>query len=88
MLQLVAKRISSPEILKQNMNREGNLFYQENSHGKISRIVYFSTTRVIDFIGEVDHTLDALVRAEGHLVENIKLDEARGSLEIIQPTPS
>jgi len=84
MLQLVAKKIVEPKILLENMHGKGNIFYQESPQGKITRIVYFSTSRVIDFTGEPSEALAAIARTGGCLVENIDFNEFRGTIEILQ----
>ena len=84
MLQLVAKKIIEPKVLLENMHGKGNIFYQENPQGKITRIVYFSTSRVIDFTGEANETLAAIARTGGSLVEKIDFNEFHGTVEILQ----
>ena len=66
------------------MHERGTIFYQQNSEGNISRIVYFSTSRIIDYAGKADEALARLIKAEGHLVETIELDEFRDSITILQ----
>ena len=66
------------------MHEQGTLFYQRNPQGNINRIVYFSTSRIVDYAGEVDEVLAKLIRADGHLVESIEIDESRDSITILQ----
>ncbi len=84
MLQLVAKKIIEPKVLLENMHGKGNLFYQESPQGKITRIVYFSTSRVIDFIGEPNEAIAAIARTGGWLVEDIDFNKFHGTVEILQ----
>jgi len=66
------------------MHEQGTLFYQRDPQGNINRIVYFSTSRIVDYAGEVDEVLAKLIRADGHLVESIEIDESRDSITILQ----
>ena len=66
------------------MHEQGTLFYQRDPQGNINRIVYFSTSRIVDYAGEVDEVLAKLIRADGHLVQSIEIDESRDSITILQ----
>ncbi len=84
MLQLVAKKIIEPKILLENMHGKGKIFYQESPEGKITRIVYFSTSRVIDFTGEANEIITGIARSGGYLVENIDFNDFHGTIELFQ----
>ena len=66
------------------MNDKGTTLYQQTRQGNISRVVYFSTSRVVDFEGEIDENLAKIIRADGHLVESIDMDEFHDSIRILQ----
>ena len=82
-LQLVAK-INDPKLLDKSVHEEGTVLYQEDNQGSITRIVYFSTSRAVEYTGKVDEKLAAKVRVLGHRVKNILFDESFGSIEVIQ----
>jgi hypothetical protein len=82
-LQLIAK-ISDPVLLRKSMHELGTIFYQTDGNGKISKVVYFSGSRVVEFDGEIDEALAKRVKAEGHRVESIEVDELQGFVRIVQ----
>ena len=82
-LQLVAK-INDPNLLDKSVHEDGIVLYQEDREGSIIRIVYFSTSRAVEYTGRVDEKLAAKVRVLGHRVKNILFDENFGSIEVIQ----
>jgi len=82
-LQLVAK-IVDPELLGKSMHEEGTLFYLQDGKGSITRAVYFSSSRVIDYEGNVDDKLAQRIRHEGHRAQLIEVDELKDSVRIIQ----
>ena len=81
--QLVA-RINDPKLLNESVNELGTVFYQEDKQGNITRAVYFSTSRIVEYTGEVGEELAKRIRVLGHLVQDIRIDELHDSLEIIQ----
>jgi hypothetical protein len=82
-LQLVAK-VNDPELFKKSMHERGVTLYQEDPQGSIMRVVYFSTSRVVDFVGSLDEALANIIRADGFRVESINLDESHDSVQILQ----
>jgi hypothetical protein len=86
-LQLVA-RVTDPELLSKSIHEHGTLFYQQDTKGNITRIVYFSSSRVIEYHGKVDENLATRVRAEGHQADTVEVDEFQSSVRIVQKSPS
>jgi len=82
-LQLLAK-ITDAELLRKSMHELGTVFYQADSEGNITRVVYFSGSRVVEFVGKVDEALARRVKAEGHKVDSIEVDEFQGFVRIVQ----
>jgi len=82
-LQLVAK-ISDAELLRKSIHELGTLFYQTDGDGGIAKVVYFSGSRVVEFTGKLDEALARRVKAEGHRVNSIEVDEFRGFVRIVQ----
>ena len=82
-LQLLAK-ISDAELLRKSMHELGTVFYQADSEGNITKVVYFSGSRVVEFVGKVDEGLAKCVKALGHKVDNIEVDEFQGFVRIVQ----
>ena len=66
------------------MHEKGVTLFQENPQGIITRIVYFSTSRVVDFEGVLGEAFANIIRADGFRVESINLDEPYDSLQILQ----
>jgi len=81
--QLVAK-ITDVELLRKSIHELGTVFYETNGEGNITRVVYFSGSRVVEFVGKVDDALARRVRAEGHRVELIEVDELQGFVRVVQ----
>ncbi|MGB9774833.1 MAG: hypothetical protein ACPL4I_12615 [Bacteroidota bacterium] len=81
--QLVAK-ISDVELLRKSIHELGTVFYQTDGEGNITKVVYFSGSRVVEFVGKVDESLARRVKAEGHRVELIEVDELQGSVRVVQ----
>ena len=54
--QLLAK-ITDAELLRKSMHELGTVFYQADGDGNITKVVYFSGSRVVEFIGKVDEGL-------------------------------
>jgi hypothetical protein len=81
--QLVAK-ISDPDLLGKSMHELGTMFYQLDSKGNVARVVYFSGSRVIEYNGKADENLTKRIRAEGHQVDIIEVDEFQSSVRIVQ----
>jgi hypothetical protein len=81
--QLVAK-ITDVELLRKSIHELGTVFYQTDGEGSITKVVYFSGSRVVEFVGKVDEALARRVKAEGHRVESIEVDEFQGFVRVIQ----
>jgi hypothetical protein len=81
--QLVA-RIRDVELLRKSIHELGTVFYQTDGEGNITKVVYFSGSRVVEFVGKVDEALARRVKAEGHRVESIEVDEFQGFVRVIQ----
>lgn len=84
--QLVAK-INDPDLLSKSIHELGTAFYQEDPQHSITKVVYFSGSRVIEYDGKVDETLARRVRAEAHVVDSIEIDDSQGYVRIIQSKP-
>jgi len=82
-LQLVAK-ITDAELLRKSIHELGTVFYQTDGDGSIAKVVYFSGSRVVEFVGRVDEALARRVKAEGHRVSSIEVDEFQGFVRIVQ----
>jgi Fe2+ or Zn2+ uptake regulation protein len=83
MIQLVA-RITDADLLQKSSNEQGTLLYQTDTDGSITRIVYFSDSRVIEFVGKINETQAKIVKATGHKVNSIEVNEFRGFVRIVQ----
>ncbi len=81
--QLVAK-ISDVELLRKSIHELGTVFYQTDGDGNITKVVYFSGSRVVEFVGNVDESLARRVKAEGHKVELIEVDDVQGFVRVVQ----
>jgi len=82
-LQLVAK-IKDAELLRKSIHELGTVFYQTDGDGCIAKVVYFSGSRVVEFTGKLDEALARRVKAEGHRVNSIEVDEFQGFVRIVQ----
>ena len=82
-LQLVAK-INDSELLRRSMHELGTVFYQTDGEGNITKVVYFSGSRVVEFSGKADESLAKRIKVEGHKVNSIEVDEFQGYVRIIQ----
>jgi hypothetical protein len=81
--QLVA-RITDVELLRKSIHELGTVFYQIDGEGNVTKVVYFSGSRVVEFVGKIDEALARRVKAEGHKVGSIEVDEFQGFVKIIQ----
>jgi hypothetical protein len=81
--QLVA-RITDVELLRKSIHELGTVFYQIDGEGNVTKVVYFSGSRVVEFVGKIDEALARRVKAEGHKVSSIEVDEFQGFVKIIQ----
>ena len=81
--QLVA-RITDVELLRKSIHELGTVFYQTDGEGTITKVVYFSGSRIVEFVGKVDEGFAGIVKAMGHKVSNIEIDEFQGFVKIIQ----
>ncbi|MCJ7423586.1 hypothetical protein MUP01_04870 [Candidatus Bathyarchaeota archaeon] len=86
-IQLIAE-IRDPELLAKSLDSRGTMFYKKDKQGNITKIAYFSTSRIILYNGDVDENLAALVRVEGYEADVLEVDRLRGTLRIIQKKPS
>lgn len=82
-MKLLAK-ITDADLLRKSMHELGTIFYQSDGNGAITRIVYFSGSRVVEFQGKADEALTRRVKAEGHRVDSIEVDEFQGFVRIVQ----
>jgi len=82
-LQLVAK-ITDAELLRRSMHELGTVFYQTDGDGNITKVVYFSGSRVVEFSGKTDESLAKRIKVEGHKVNSIEVDEFQGFVRIVQ----
>ena len=80
--QLIAK-IKDPELLRKSIHELGTLFYVTEKDA-IFRVVYFSGSRIVEYIGTLDEDFAKRVRAEGHKVDSIEVDEIQGYVRIVQ----
>lgn len=81
--QLIAK-IKDSELLRKSIHELGTLFYMVNSENKITGVVYFSGSRVVNFKGKLSEELAEIVRADGFQVSSITVDETKGYIKILQ----
>lgn len=81
--QLIAK-ITDVELLRKSIHELGTVFYQTDGDGNIIKVVYFSGSRVVEFVGKVDEALARRVKAEGHKVDSIEVDEFQGFVRVVQ----
>jgi hypothetical protein len=81
--QLVAK-ITDVELLRKSIHELGTVFYQTDGDGNITKVVYFSGSRVLEFVGKVDESLAKSVKALGHRVDVVEVDEFQGLVRIVQ----
>ena len=82
-LQLVAQ-ITDAELLRKSLHKDGTLFYQQDKNGDITRAVYFSSSRIIEYYGAVDESLAKRIRAEGRKADLIEVDEFQNSVRVVQ----
>jgi hypothetical protein len=82
-LQLLAK-IKDDELLRKSMHELGTVFYQTDGEGCITRVVYFSGSRIVEFVGKVNESFAGIVKALGHKVDSIEIDEFQGFVKIVQ----
>jgi len=82
-LQLLAK-ITDAELLRKSMHELGTVFYQADGEGNITKVIYFSGSRVVEFVGKVDEALAKCVKALGHRVDSVEVDEFQGFVRIVQ----
>ena len=81
--QLIAQ-VSDPDLLRKSMHELGTVFYQTDGDDNITKVVYFSGSRVVEFVGKVDEELSKFVRAMGYRVNSIEIDEIQGYVKIVQ----
>ena len=82
-LQLVAK-ITDIDLLQKSIHELGTVFYQTNTDGSVTKVVYFSGSRVIEFDGKINETQAKIVKAIGHKVNTIEVNEFQGFVRIVQ----
>jgi hypothetical protein len=66
------------------MHELGTVFYQTDGEGCITRVVYFSGSRIVEFVGKVNEGFAGIVKALGHKVDSIEIDEFQGFVKIVQ----
>jgi len=66
------------------MHELGTVFYQTDDEGNVILIVYFSGSRIVQYIGKVEEDLAKFVRAIGYRVSSIEIDEVQGYVKIVQ----
>ena len=76
--------VKDRELFTENISRFGKLFYRENPEGQITDVVYFSGTRALKYVGEIDQKFAVVIRGQGHQVESLEFDEERGVIRISQ----
>ena len=81
--QLIAK-VTDVELLRKSMHELGTVFYQTDGEGAVTRVVYFSGSRVVEFSGKLDEGFAGIVKAMGHKVSQIEVDEFQGYVKIVQ----
>jgi hypothetical protein len=81
--QLVAK-ITDVELLRKSIHELGTVFYETDGEGNITKVVYFSGSRVVEFSGKADESLAKRIKVEGHRVNSIEVDEFQGYVRIVQ----
>jgi len=81
--QLIAK-VTDSDLLRKSMHELGTIFYQTDEKDNVASIVYFSGSRVVQYIGNADEELSRLVRAIGFRVSSIEIDEVQGFIKIVQ----
>ena len=81
-MQLIGK-VKDRELFTDNISRFGKLFYREGE-GRITDVVYFSGTRALKYVGEIDQELAALIKAQGFKVQSLEFDEKKGVVRISQ----
>jgi hypothetical protein len=79
--QLVA-RITSNELLRKSINERGLAFYQTDDKGNVCRVVYFSGSRVVEFIGSIDEDMAKYLKVNDFRVNSIEVDELQGFVRI------
>lgn len=81
--QLIAK-VKDPELLRKSMHELGTVFYQTDEKDNVILIVYFSGSRIVQYIGKVEEELCKFVRAIGYQVGSVEIDEIQGYVKIVQ----
>jgi len=81
--QLIAK-IKDSELLRKSIHELGTLFYVTGEKDAIIRVVYFSGSRIVEYVGTLDEEFAKRIRAEGHEVDSIEVDEIQGYVRILQ----
>ena len=82
-MQLIGK-VKDRQLFTDNISRFGKLFYRENPERQIRDVVYFSGTRALKYVGEIDQELAAIIKAQGFKVESLEFDEKKGVVRISQ----
>ena len=83
--QLIAK-VRDSDLFRKITHELGTLFYVEERDSLV-KAVYFSGSKLAVYSGKFDEDLAKLIRATGHRVDEIEVDEAQGVLRITQVQP-
>jgi len=81
-MRLFAK-ISDPGLLLKSLNEAGTAFYRPVK-GNIVEAVYFSTSRMVYFLGELTPQQYETLKAQAYRAESFSLDEQRGTITVSQ----
>jgi len=86
-MQLVGT-VRDRQLFTENISKFGKLFYREEQGGRIVDVVYFSGTRAMKYVGEIDQELAAVIKAQGFKVESLEFDEKKGVVRVSQVKPA
>jgi hypothetical protein len=81
-LRLFAK-VSEPGLLLRSLNEAGVAFYRRLEGGRVEA-VYFSASRTIYFLGEMEPGQLESLRAQAFQARAFRVNEARGEVEVSQ----
>ncbi|MEM2367363.1 MAG: hypothetical protein QXQ50_03910 [Candidatus Bathyarchaeia archaeon] len=82
-MQLIAK-VADADLLRKSMHELGTVVYLTDENDNIVRVVYFSSSRIVEYFGKVDEALAKCIKAIGHKVNSIEIDEVQGFIRIEQ----
>ena len=81
-MRLFAK-ISDPKLLLRSLNEMGTAFYRPVK-GEIVEAIYFSGSRAIYFLGELNREQYEVLKSQAHPAKRFRLDEKREIIEVDQ----